>query len=701
VVSNEASVTYQTQNGSSITDTGSVSFVVGQIAGADIDPPRIAISEAGRDVVFPHSARNVGNGADAFDVLGSSPSGWLVRVFQDVDEDRRLSSADTVLTGPLLIDFQGEEQVLVVVSIPTAAVQGTTETITTTMTSQFDLVTIDPVVDEIRLVDAGVDPMVTKSVDNTIAAPDDLLTYTMTVRVDGAGARDSVFLEDPIPAFATYVAGTLQLDGQSLSDAPDGDAGSYQPTTGTVRVDLSTIAPDTDVTVLLQARVDASAPIGSQVVNRARLRVHTPMGQLEEESAPVTTGIAAPELRITKSVRGLDPATVGDTLTYTIEVENPSASLAAANLLVVDTLPTPLTPLEASVGGVMNGPEVRWNVPRLEAGQTVTFEVTALVPTVTEPVSVVNRALLLRDGASGEFAESGSRSIRPDVEASLALDLESEVVEVGLGEALPLQTTVTNDGPATVTDLEVKLVLPEGTRFIEEAVLTGFFTSDRPTPVFVAGWGGPLLAPGDDFTEAPLALDSFEVIGDTLYVQVPGELRSLESIRFRYLLMVNSAPEGVLLNEAIAEARRGSLSASSTIAVASNEAQALVGLTRNRALETRTVIGKVFHDIDGDGAQDPDEPGVAYVDIMTADGELVSTDAFGKFSFNNLRPGRHAFRIDPISIPDGLTARQRMTTPRYPRSTRSQSQPSAQKRSGKRTRDRHSSTAPRFGSRHP
>ena len=59
-----------------------------------------------------------------------------------------------------------KEQVLVVVSIPTAAVQGTTETITTTMTSQFDLVTIDPVVDEIRLVDAGVDPMVTKSVES-------------------------------------------------------------------------------------------------------------------------------------------------------------------------------------------------------------------------------------------------------------------------------------------------------------------------------------------------------------------------------------------------------------------------------------------------------------------------------------------------------------------------------------------------------
>lgn len=45
------------------------------------------------------------------------------------------------------------------------------------------------------------------------------------------------------------------------------------------------------------------------------------------------------------------------------------------------------------------------------------------------------------------------------------------------------------------------------------------------------------------------------------------------------------------------------------------------------------------------------------VDVLTADGELVTTDEFGKLSFNNLRPGRHAFRIDPMSIPEGMVAR--------------------------------------------
>ena len=107
------------------------------------------------------------------------------------------------------------------------------------------------------------------------------------------------------------------------------------------------------------------------------------------------------------------------------------------------------------------------------------------------------------------------------------------------------------------------------------------------------------MALGDGFTEMPLQIDSFQVVGDTLHVWLPGELRPAETMTFRYLLMIDSAPDGVVVNEAVAEARRGTLAASSTIAVASNEAQALVGLTRNRAMETRTVLGKVFHDIDG------------------------------------------------------------------------------------------------------
>jgi len=673
VVTNEASVTYSTQNGNAISVAGSVSFVVGQVAGVDIDPPRIAISEAGRAVVFPHNIMNAGNGTDDFEIRAESPSGWLTEVFADTDSDGILTAADTLFTGPLTIALGESVPVLVQVTVPLSALPGTVEVVTLMATSAFDGDVIDSVSDEIRLLDAGIDAAVTKAVDRSQASPGDLLTYTMRVRLDGAGQRDSVVFEDKIPDFVTYEAGTLQLDGQNLSDTEDGDIGSYQPATGIVRIDLSALPSGVDANILLQVRVDATTQVGTQITNRARLAVHTSNGTLEEESAPTATGIAAPDLQISKTVSGLDPATEGDTLVYTIEVVNPSATLAATALTIVDTLPEPLVLERAEPAGAVSGREIRWTVPRLEPGALARFEIFTVVPAVTDTFSVVNQAWLIRDGASGESAASESRSIQPEVEASLALELEAEVVEIQLGEALPLLATVTNDGPATVADLLVKLVLPEGTRFIEERVLNGAFTSDRPTPLFAVqqtaaaftdegvtqGETDRARQTGTDFTPTPIQLDSFTVVGDTLYVWAPGELRPQESLELRYLLMVNSAPQGVLLNEAIASARRGSLVDVSAIAVASNQAQVLVGLTRNRALETRIVIGKVFHDRNGDGFQDPDEPGIPGVDVVTADGEMSTTDAFGKLSFNNLRPGRHAFRVDPTSVPEGLTLRTR------------------------------------------
>ena len=70
-------------------------------------------------------------------------------------------------------------------------------------------------------------------------------------------------------------------------------------------------------------------------------------------------------------------------------------------------------------------------------------------------------------------------------------------------------------------------------------------------------------------------------------------------------------------------------------------------------METRAAIGKVWIDRDGSGGQQPGDSGLAGIDIWTEDGQMATTDASGKFSFANLRPGRHAFRLDPHTLPSG------------------------------------------------
>src|SRR6266571_627377 len=86
---------------------------------------------------------------------------------------------------------------------------------------------------------------------------------------------------------------------------------------------------------------------------------------------------------------------------------------------------------------------------------------------------------------------------------------------------------------------------------------------------------------------------------------------------------------------------------------ASPEVIAWVQVRRAWPMETRAAIGKVWVDANDDGVQRSGEAGLAGIDIWTEDGLVATTDSTGKFSFTNLRPGRHAFRLDPRSIPDG------------------------------------------------
>lgn len=65
------------------------------------------------------------------------------------------------------------------------------------------------------------------------------ITYALAVTVSGNGTAAGLVITDPIPANTTYTAGTLRLDGASLSDAKDGDEGDVGGTTaGTVTVTL-------------------------------------------------------------------------------------------------------------------------------------------------------------------------------------------------------------------------------------------------------------------------------------------------------------------------------------------------------------------------------------------------------------------------------------------------------------------------------
>ena len=74
-------------------------------------------------------------------------------------------------------------------------------------------------------------------------APGSTITYTLQVAVGGTGNVSNLVITDPLPPFTTYVASSLSLNGATLSDAVDADAGDFGGTTpNQVTVTLGSVA---------------------------------------------------------------------------------------------------------------------------------------------------------------------------------------------------------------------------------------------------------------------------------------------------------------------------------------------------------------------------------------------------------------------------------------------------------------------------
>ena len=74
------------------------------------------------------------------------------------------------------------------------------------------------------------------------------ITYTLIAHFNGATAAP--VLSDPVPAGTGYVAGSLRLDGTTLSDAADADAGSFDG--HAIHVAIGDVAAASDRTITFQ-----------------------------------------------------------------------------------------------------------------------------------------------------------------------------------------------------------------------------------------------------------------------------------------------------------------------------------------------------------------------------------------------------------------------------------------------------------------
>jgi len=233
-------------------------------------------------------------------------------------------------------------------------------------------------------------------------------------------------------------------------------------------------------------------------------------------------------------------------------------------------------------------------------------------------------------GSHGElFTVAGAVlniDIPMDFSGSSLLKIEKAVnkKEVAIGDILTYAVTIKNEGATNVTGIYLKDKLPAGFKYLSGKTILDGNKIDDPT-------------------------------GERTKTFNIGTVSAGETRILKYQLIVGSGVSfGKYENSAVCQFSNGRS--------ISNTASETVRIIPDPLFDLGTVIGKVFHDRNGNGIQDPpylldgrtvtEEP-IPNVQIVTEEGAVITTDKDGKFHLQSLTPGRHLFKIDKRALPEG------------------------------------------------
>ncbi len=288
-IDNVAEVSYEVA-GSEVTEqSNTLTVTVAEILDVDVtlqSPPQaVSPGDGSQELLF--TVTNIGNGNEAFalildsalagddfDPVPSAPAS----IYFDTDGSGDLSAGDTQYTpgvnDPLLAPDTSID-VLIVNDIPAATSDGDIGRSLLDATSTTgsgapgtifagagdggvdavagnsganDNDTGEYVVSDVRL-DVVKSAVVTDQFGGTEPIPGAQITYTIVVTASGGGTATNSIFNDSVPANTTYVAGSMNLNGAPVTDAPDADAGQ-----------LITLAGIPTINVLLGDLTTASGP---------------------------------------------------------------------------------------------------------------------------------------------------------------------------------------------------------------------------------------------------------------------------------------------------------------------------------------------------------------------------------------------------------------------------------------------------------
>lgn len=585
--------------------SGSAEAVVSlnRYAGPEIEGSNSVEVCRGESAVLAHRIRNSGNVTDRLSLEVSAPAGFTAALHHDLNDDGARQPADSVLTDGILLAPGGEAAVLVVVAVDDTL--GSLEAeIVVGVRSEYDATRVASARDVIEL--CGLARLsLDLAVDRTDAVPGDTLRYTLTVRNDGESASGGITVTDTLPD------GLVPADGQTL--AFDGVTGTARTAPNGVVI---TFRYDSiGVGEMREARIDAVVAMLDTALSSVTNRAWLEHGTDTIAAQAITTMLHYPRVSVGKRLLNGTTFREGQTAEFELSYANVSdAALRAA--VLTDTLPEGLLFVSAEpVPDRVDGRVVEWSLGTLEPGVTGGIRVVTRVEDldVTGVSSLINR-VTLNGGAGTAFASAAATAaaaldVRRFAGEELVVRKRAGALEASAGDAVVYAVELENIGDVPLTDVVLTDLMPGSLR----------------------------LVPGDI-----AGVDSVRQGRDGIQFHLTGEIPAGATRTIRYRAVVLGGGSGPIDNRAFATAEAG--------AVLSDTSLARLRVRSGPSAPARTLIGRVWLDVNDNRIQDPGEPGVAGVDVWTAGGLVVRTDAQGRFSLQNLQPGVHALRIDTLGV---------------------------------------------------
>lgn len=330
---------------------------------------------------------------------------------------------------------------------------------------------------------------VAKSASEAVAAVGDEITYTLVVSNNGIEAVNQVIVSDPIPDGSQFVSGSVLINGVPSPSA--------NPAAG---VSVGSIAPSASVTLSFRVIV-SSIPSSGTLSNRGAVSFTSGAFSGSSFSGTIVIPVFQAILSVTKSANRT-AATLGDTVVYTLLLQNSGNIAASVNL--TDNIPagTTFTTNSVQVNGTpLPGTNPAAGIPIASipaAGSAVvTFEVT--VDSLPNPQQLVNQAAAaftytLSDGRIINGSASSNTVTIPVSAPNVSVVLSTTAIDAVTGDTITYVGVVTNNGIATVNNVTFVGPSIPGTTFVPGSVTVNGIA--RPQADVTAGILIGSLAPG-------------------------------------------------------------------------------------------------------------------------------------------------------------------------------------------------------------